>query len=69
MNCKRSRAGKDPWAASTWEGSLRDQVRRWSRLTFDEILEWQEEAAKRTRRVRSGATRASNRTAPGRKIL
>lgn len=64
MNCKRSRAGRDPWAASTWEGSLRDQVRRWSRLTFDEILEWQEEAAKR---ARSGVKRTSRGAARGRK--
>lgn len=66
MSRKRSGAGKDPWAASTWEGSLRDQVRRWSRLTFDEILEWQEEAAKRAtggvRRASRGAARRRKRS-------
>lgn len=31
------------WSLTTWEGSRREQLRRWSELTFDEILEAQEE--------------------------
>ena len=33
------------WSLTTWEGSRREQLRRWSKLTFDEILEAQEEMA------------------------
>ena len=33
------------WSLTTWEGSRREQLRRWSQLTFDEILEAQEEMA------------------------
>lgn len=31
------------WMLTTWEGSRREQIRRWSELTMDEILEAQEE--------------------------
>ena len=31
------------WSLTTWEGSRREQMRRWAQLTFDEILEAQEE--------------------------
>ncbi len=33
------------WSMTTWEGSRREQLRRWSELTFDEILRAQEEMA------------------------
>jgi len=33
------------WSLTTWEGSRREQLRRWSTLTFDEILRAQEEMA------------------------
>ena len=33
------------WSVTTWEGSRREQLRRWSELTFDEILRAQEEMA------------------------
>lgn len=33
------------WSLTTWEGSRREQLRRWSELTFDEILRAQEEMA------------------------
>ena len=26
------------WSLTTWEGSRREQIRRWSKLTMDEIL-------------------------------
>jgi hypothetical protein len=33
------------WSLTTWDGSRREQLRRWSQLTMDEILEAQEEMA------------------------
>ena len=33
------------WDLTTWEGSRREQLRRWSKLTLDEILAAQEEMA------------------------
>ena len=33
------------WSLTTWEGSRREQLRRWANLTFDEILFAQEEMA------------------------
>jgi hypothetical protein len=33
------------WSKTTWEGSRREQLRWWSELTFDDILEAQEEMA------------------------
>ena len=33
------------WSLTTWKGSRREQLRRWSELTWDEILQAQEEMA------------------------
>ena len=33
------------WSLTTWEGSRREQLRRWSLLTLDEIFDAQEEMA------------------------
>jgi methyltransferase-like protein len=33
------------WSLTTWEGSRREKIRRWSELSFDEILNAQEEMA------------------------
>jgi hypothetical protein len=33
------------WSLGTWEGSRLEQLRRWSRLTLDEIVHAQEEMA------------------------
>lgn len=33
------------WSLTTWEGSRREQIERWATLTFDEILDAQEEMA------------------------
>ncbi len=33
------------WSLTTWEGSRREQLRRWSELTLDDILDAQEEMA------------------------
>ncbi len=44
------------WSLTTWEGSRREQLRRWADLTFDEILEAQEEMAELAKEMRgSGA--------------
>lgn len=31
------------WSLATWEGAQREQLRRWARLTLEEILLAQEE--------------------------
>jgi len=33
------------WSLTTWEGSRREQLRRWSLLTLEEIFDAQEEMA------------------------
>lgn len=33
------------WNLATWEGSRREQIRRWSELSLEEILNAQEEMA------------------------
>ena len=33
------------WNLTTWEGSRREQLRRWAKLSMDEILAAQEEMA------------------------
>lgn len=33
------------WEAATWEGATREQLRRWSRLSLEEIIAAQEEMA------------------------
>ena len=39
------------WSLTTWERSRREQMRRWSELTMDEILEAQEEMADLTEQL------------------
>jgi len=39
------RFDKIDWSFTTWEGSRKEQIRRWSKLTFDQILYAQEEMA------------------------
>lgn len=43
------------WSLTTWEGSRREQLRRWSELTMDEILAAQEEMAGLAEEMRSPA--------------
>ncbi len=33
------------WSLTTWKGSRREQLRRWAKLDFDDILRAQEEMA------------------------
>jgi hypothetical protein len=41
------------WGLTSWEGSRREQIRRWSKLTMDEILAAQEEMAAMTDELRA----------------
>ena len=46
--CESSTMGKSEekpvdWGLTTWEGSEREQLRRWSQLSLEEILRAQEE--------------------------
>lgn len=36
------------WNQATWEGATREQLRRWSRLSLEEIVAAQEEMAELT---------------------
>ena len=44
------------WNLTTWEGSRREQIRRWSQLTMDEILAAQEEMAALDEEMRDAST-------------
>jgi len=49
------------WTLATWQGAEREQLRRWARLTLEEILRAQEEmqrlAERLARREPPGAAR------------
>ena len=47
---------KTDWNPTTWEGSRREQLRRWAQLSMDEILAAQEEMAALAEDLRPGAT-------------
>lgn len=38
------------WSMTTWEGSRREQLRRWAQLTLEEIVQAQEEMAELNQR-------------------
>lgn len=38
------------WSLTTWEGSRREQMRRWAELTLEEIIRAQEEMAELNQR-------------------
>jgi hypothetical protein len=42
------------WSLTTWEGSRREQIRRWRELTWDEILAAQEEMAEIAEMMKGG---------------
>jgi hypothetical protein len=44
------------WNLTTWEGSRREQIRRWSKLTMDQILAAQEEMAELADELKPGDT-------------
>lgn len=39
------------WSLTTWEGSRREQLRRWSQLTLEEIVRAQEEMQELSERL------------------
>lgn len=39
------------WELTTWEGATREQLRRWSRLSLEEIIAAQEEMAELSRQL------------------
>lgn len=45
MNESENNTGID-WSLTTWEGSRREQYRRWSKLSLREIVQAQEEMQK-----------------------
>lgn len=49
------------WSLTTWEGSLREQLRRWSELPLESIVRAQEEMEELAERL---AAAAKSRGAP-----
>lgn len=48
-------------SATTWEGSRRRQLERWSRLSLDEILDWLEATAEIAKKSRGRAAKRARR--------
>ena len=48
------------WSLTTWEGSRREQLRRWAQLTLEEIIRAQEEMAELSERLADRHGRAAN---------
>ena len=42
------------WGLTTWEGAEREQLRRWARLSLEEILRAQEEMQRLAERLQRG---------------
>ena len=51
---------KIDWSLTTWEGSRREQYRRWSQLTLREILLAQEEMQKLAEKLNPVISKESN---------
>lgn len=45
MTTKQKSEQDVDWSVTTWEGARREQLRRWSRLTLEQIVAAQEEMA------------------------
>ena len=52
------------WSQTTWEGSRREQIERWSRMSLDQILEAQEELADLSREMLDLGTHARMKQDP-----
>lgn len=48
------------WSLTTWEGSRREQLRRWAQLTLEEIVLAQEEMADLSERLADMRRQAGN---------
>ncbi len=58
---KRSRdADAIDWRLTTWEGSRREQLRRWAALSLEEILRAQEEMADLAERLAASRVQEPN---------
>jgi hypothetical protein len=54
------------WSLTTWEGSRREQLRRWAQLTLEEIIQAQEEMAELDQRFAGTHRKAgSEHATPG----
>ena len=42
------------WSLTTWEGSRREQIRRWRELSWDDIVAAQEEMAEIAEMMKGG---------------
>lgn len=51
------------WSLTTWEGSRREQLRQWAKLTLEEIVRAQEEMAELNERL-SRAPRPARKPDP-----
>ncbi len=58
-----SRSDKEAidWSLTTWEGAEREQLRRWARLTLEEIVRAQEEMQKVTESLAASRARGGGR--------
>jgi hypothetical protein len=45
------------WSLTTWEGSRREQLRRWAALSLEEIIRAQEEMAELAERLAASRAR------------
>lgn len=50
------RGARIDWGLTTWEGARREQLRRWSELSLEEIVRAQEEMAELARRLAPGTS-------------
>ena len=48
------------WSLTTWDGSRREQLRRWAQLTLEEIVQAQEEMAELSERLAHMRRQARN---------
>jgi len=49
------------WSLTTWEGAEREQLRRWAKLSLEEIVRAQEEMQKVTESLAASRTRDGGR--------
>jgi hypothetical protein len=54
------------WNLTTWKGSRREQIRRWSQLTLDEILAAQEQMAALAEELRTPGSATIREEPPAR---
>ncbi len=51
---KQDRKAADPWATATFNGARREQLRRWSKLSLDQIIRALEEMEELSDRLTAG---------------